>query len=107
MVGMLHIELEEIKNTKGYEALAYGGKNFKVQVYGRPRRGSGGGGGGAPRASENFSKICKRFLKEFAQMDYFRLFSKYFKNPALNFREFGPKNTIGWEIFEKFLIKNQ
>ena len=59
----------------------------------------GDSGAETPRTLENFRK--------FAKMHYFSLFFKRFSKQCVKFLSVWKKNTIGWEIFEKYLMKMQ
>ena len=75
-------------------------ENFsRVQVYGRPRRGSGGRAPGTP---ENFRKFAKKFLKKIEKMHYFSLFFKIFQNYALNFCAFELKTQLVGKFLRNF-----
>ena len=90
------------------QPVAYAGINFRLQGYGRPRRGSGRRS--HPDAGE-FSKICrKNFLIKLQEMHYFSLFFKKLQNYVLSFCAFGPRTQMVAEFlrkFWKFLMKIQ
>ena len=67
---------------------------------GRPRMGSEGRRN--PRIAKKFWKFSKDLLRKLQQMHYFRRFFKKFKNPELNFRAFGGKNTSFGKFLRKF-----
>ena len=90
-----------ISGLKLKYTVGYAGKNSEgVQCYGRPRRGSGGWA--HPRAPENVRKVAKNFLRKLNKCRIFAYFAKEFQNPALNFRAFGRKTQLVWEIFRIF-----
>ena len=85
--------------------VAYAGKIWGVQGYGRPRRGSGGGVPGRRRIFEN---LQKKFLRKLQKMHYFSIFCKKFNKPCVHFSRVWTKNTNCLEIFRNFrkLSKN-
>ena len=67
---------------------------------GRLRRGSAGL---SPPDAREIMKICKKFIKKIAKIDYFSaIFQKKIENPALNFRAFGRKTQLFGNFLKKF-----